>query len=172
MKTVHTKTTYLQMLEPGACSPASADWPAPTTITRVLEPSLVHYRSLYNGVGSAWNWVDRNLMADEELASILRDERVEVYELQQAGQAIGFAELDRRVPEEVELAYFGLFPTVLGRGFGTAFLRWVVQQAWSTHPQRVWVHTCDLDHPAALATYLKVGFAIYDERMIEQKLES
>jgi hypothetical protein len=31
----------------------------------------------------------------------------------------------------------------------------------SPAPSRVWVHTCTLDHPGALANYQARGFAIY-----------
>jgi GNAT superfamily N-acetyltransferase len=119
-------------------------------------------------VGRDYCWVDRNLMPDEDLRRIIQDPGVEVYVLSVAGAPAGYAELDRRQPGEIELAYFGLFPDFVGRGLGKFFLAWAVERAWSHGPRRVWVHTCDLDHPAALPNYLKAGFVVYDERVIEQ----
>jgi len=80
----------------------------------------------------------------------------------------GYAELDRRQPLEVELAYFGLMPEFIGRGLGGFMLNWTVHRAWSSEPRRVWLHTCTLDHPQALAVYQKAGFEIYQR---EQKFE-
>ena len=113
-------------------------------------------------------WVDRNRLADTDLQAILDDPRIEIYLLQVDRQPAGYAELDRRITDQVELAYFGLFPQFVGQGLGKYFLGWIVHRAWQGQPRRVWVHTCDLDHPAALHTYLQAGFQIYDERFIDQ----
>jgi hypothetical protein len=37
---------------------------------------------------------------------------------------------------------------------------------WVHKPQRIWVHTCTSDHPAALGFYRKMGFVPY-KRAIE-----
>jgi GNAT superfamily N-acetyltransferase len=166
MKHVRTTTTYLEMHAP---SPQSVVAPvADATIERVHLPTVDFYRFLYNSVGGQYNWVDRNLMPRDELERAIQDERVEIHVLRVAGQTAGYAELDRRVPGEIELAYFGLFPRFVGLGLGKYFLAWVVDRSWSYQPARVWVHTCDLDHEAALPNYLKAGFTIYDEKVIEQ----
>jgi hypothetical protein len=62
----------------------------------------------------------------------------------------------------VEIAYFGLMPSGIGQGLGRALLTRAVDAAWSLKPQpsRVWLHTCTLDHPAALANYLARGFKV------------
>ena len=166
MKRILTKTTYLEMFAP----PAADGRPAPpdVAIERLDAPTPECYRWLYNSVGRDYQWVDRNRLSDAELSAILLDPSVDVFLLRVAGQPAGYAELDRRRPGEIELAYFGLFPGYTGRGLGAFFLNWTVARAWSHQPRRVWVHTCDLDHPAALPVYLKAGFVVYDEKMIEQ----
>ena len=68
------------------------------------------------------------------------------------------------VTAEVELAYFGLLPSFIGRGVGGALLTEAIRRAWALGPQRVWLHTCTLDHPAALPNYQKRGFRIYDQK--------
>jgi GNAT superfamily N-acetyltransferase len=77
------------------------------------------------------------------------------------GVPAGYAELDCRHSGEIELAYFGLIPEFIGRGLGAYFLAWAVDRAWQREPRRLWVHTCSLDHPRALATYRAIGFAEY-----------
>jgi GNAT superfamily N-acetyltransferase len=161
-----TKITYLEMFSPP--QPPLGPPPPATEIDRLHTPSVDYYRFLYNSVGRGYNWIDRNLLPDEQLRRIIQDAQVEIYRLKVADQPAGYAELDCRKPGEIELAYFGLFPPYLGQGLGKYFLEWTVARAWAHNPKRVWVHTCDLDHEAALPLYQKAGFAVYDVKLIEQ----
>ena len=81
------------------------------------------------------------------------------------GVPAGYVELDRRVEQEVEIAYFGLVPEYIGRGLGPALLDRALERAWSYGPRRVWLHTCSLDHPKALAVYRRAGFEVYDRQV-------
>lgn len=166
MSSVKTKTTYLEMF-----SRPTTEIPAPQAyieISRIDLPSVEYYRRLYRGVGSNFHWVDRLSMPQLQLQEIIQDEQVEIYVLTVAGKAAGYSELDCRLHGEVELAYFGLFPEAIGQGLGKYLLYWTLLKAWSRNPKRVWVHTCDLDHCAALPNYLKLGFQIYQEVVIDQ----
>ncbi len=166
MPVIKTKTTYLQMF-----SPIENESPAPRSglkISRIDSPSVDFYRGLYRRVGADFNWVDRLVMPDEELQAIIRDDRVDVLLLTVDEEPAGYSELDRRKPDEIEVAYFGLFPEAIGQGLGKYLLNQTLRAAWSHQPQRVWVHTCDLDHPAALPNYLQAGFQIYDEVIVDQ----
>ena len=169
MKHVATKTTYLEMLLPPGNTVETPQ--EGISVSRKLRPTVEEYLHLYNSVGQDYQWIDRNLMPSDELEVILRNEQIEVHELFVGGRAAGFAELDRRREQQVELAYFGLFPEFIGQGIGKFFLHWVVERAWSYRPRRVWVHTCDLDHPAALPNYTRAGFKIYDEQIIQQVIK-
>jgi hypothetical protein len=40
-----------------------------------------------------------------------------------------------------------------------------IERAWSKPISRLWVHTCTLDHPDALAFYLRSGFRAYARRV-------
>lgn len=168
MRVIKTKTTYLQMF-----SPPPAEVPAPRDdieVARVKKPTIEFYRHLYRGVGSNLNWVDRLMMPDEQLQAILQDDQVDVLVLSGPAGPLGYAELDRRQSGEIELVYFGLFPEAIGQGLGKYLLNYVLHHAWAYSPQRVWVHTCDLDHPAALPNYQKAGFVVYDEVVIDQPI--
>ena len=35
-----------------------------------------------------------------------------------------------------------------------------MRAAWAEKPERVWLHTCTLDHPHALRNYLRRGFLV------------
>ncbi len=166
MPVIKTKTTYLQMFSPPAVEIAAPR--DDVKISKVARPTVEFYRRLYNEVGSTFYWVDRLVMQDEKLLAIINHDLVDVLVLTAADEPLGYAELDRRQAGEIELAYFGLFPSAIGQGLGKYLLNQTVRAAWAHSPQRVWVHTCDLDHAAALPNYLKAGFEVYDEVAIDQ----
>ena len=78
-----------------------------------------------------------------------------------AGAPAGYFELRRDRDGGVEIAYFGLLPEFTGRGLGGHLLTAAVERAWAPGPERVWLHTNTLDHPAALPNYLKRGFTAF-----------
>ena len=157
-----TVVTYLEMTEP---APASRPWPAGGfRIERLVRPSVRFYRYLYDAVGADWLWIERKFEPDATLEAELHDPLVEVHLLTEGGVPAGYGELDRRRAGEVKLQYFGLVPEAVGRGLGRWFLEQITARAWRSHPARVWVHTCDLDHPRALANYEAGGFRIYDRK--------
>ncbi len=156
---VSVRVTFLEMLAPPGTPPAP---PAGAELRRVTEPNVGLYRELYDAVGRDWYWVERLRMEDGQLAALLGDDRVELYVLEAGGERAGFAELDRREARTVRLAYFGLLPAFIGRGLGRWFLRATVDRAWAAGGvDRLWVDTCTLDHPRALAGYEAAGFRVF-----------
>lgn len=153
-------TTYLEMLTQPARALAAA--PPGATVVRSEEPTAAFYRFLYQGVGAAWNWRDRNKVDDVALLELVRATGIEVFVLYHRGTPAGYSELNFSQRGQAKLNYFGLFPEFIGRGLGGWFLDWTVREAWREGIGRVWVHTCTLDHPNALPVYQKAGFQIYN----------
>ncbi len=135
-------------------------------LMRAQKPTLSFYRYLYETVGGPWLWYERRRLDDEALGNIIHHENVRIYVLYVGGVPAGFVELDARHEGEIELAYFGLVPEFIGRGLGQYFLDWSVDKAWSLEPRRVWVHTCNHDHPHAIAVYQRAGFVPYRQERI------
>ena len=160
--------TYLEMTTPTPAPPRPRR-SEKLALMRAERPTIAFYRFLYNMVGEQWMWHERRRMSDEKLATIIRDPLVEIYVLYVAGVPAGYIELDRRVSGEVELAYFGLAPEFIGRGLGGYLLAWGTNKAWRRGVQRVWVHTCNFDHPRAIAVYQRAGFVPYrqETRLID-----
>lgn len=128
-------------------------WPA---------PSNERYRTLFRRIGEPWLWFSRLVMADADLRKILDDPAVEVLAVADAaGIEIGMLELDFRRAGECELAYFGFVPELAGKGNGSWLMAHALMLAWRSGIERVWVHTCTLDHPGALGFYRKHGFVPY-----------
>ncbi len=166
---VPVRTTYLEMRRdasgPTAAAADTPDPPAGCEMRRWRKPPLDEYRQLFSDVGGPWGWTGRLLQSDDEVRGVLDDERVEIWRLFSGGEVAGFIELDRRLPGEIEVVYFGLRDAFIGRGLGPFVLRWAARHAWSDERvERLWLHTCDYDHPAAIGVYERAGFRIYDER--------
>jgi ribosomal protein S18 acetylase RimI-like enzyme len=81
-----------------------------------------------------------------------------------AGEAIGLCEFDRGGFPEIELKNFGIVPQMQGRGFGRRLLSTALAHEWATGLQRVWLHTDNWDHPAAIHLYSNLGFRVFQER--------
>jgi GNAT superfamily N-acetyltransferase len=129
-------------------------------------PDLDWYKKLFRAVGEEWLWFSRLQMRDEELRSILHNDAVDVFALETGGKEKGILELDRRPPEEIEVAFLGVTPDLIGQGAGRFLLSRALEIAWSHRPRRVTLHTCTLDHPRALDFYRSAGFVPY-KRAVE-----
>jgi GNAT superfamily N-acetyltransferase len=168
MELVDVTVYYLQML-----APSYRRVPAPRdglTVVHIQAPSIPYYRSLYNAVGKDFYWLNRRKMSDEALAQILGDPRIELHVLHVDGAPAGFAELDRVQPNEIELVQFGLLPDYIGQGLGKWFLQWTIDKVWTYGPKRFWLHTCTLDHPAAMPNYITAGFTLFKQEAIRREL--
>ena len=167
-KLVNVTVYYLEML-----THQRREVPAPRdglTVLHARTPSVPYYRFLYDAVGSEYNWLSRRKLPYDELAAILHDPLNEVHVLHVDGSPAGFSELDRRIPDKVELVQFGLLADFIGQGLGSWFLHWTIDKVWSYRPNKFWLHTCTLDHPAAVPTYTKAGFVKYKEERIRREL--
>ena len=145
--------TYLEMTEP----PSEPVPPASLQLRRV-RLGAEEYRTLFRKVGAPWLWFSRLQMTDAELEAIIRDPAVELFEVNAVEAVVGMLELDFREAGQCEIAFVGLVPQLAGQGHGRWLLAEAVRRAWRDGVSRVHVHTCTLDHPAALAAYRRAGF--------------
>jgi ribosomal protein S18 acetylase RimI-like enzyme len=165
---VEVTTWYLEMTDPAQLAPAPE--PDPDLEVRRLEPpSPEKARSLYEAVGGDWTWTDRLGWGEERWRRYIERPELETWVALVRGEHAGYAELEH-AGDAVELTSFGLLPGFIGRGYGPRLLHAAVRRAWERGPRRVWLHTCTLDSPAALPTYRRAGFVLYDERTAPAEL--
>ncbi|MBV9881448.1 MAG: GNAT family N-acetyltransferase [Sphingomonadaceae bacterium] len=144
--------TFLEMEAPPPPAPIPAS-PLRIHSWETVDPD--RYRDLFRKVGGRWLWFSRLAMSDRELL----DRAGQVHEvLDQAGRSAGLIELDFRTPGVCKLLFLGLVPELAGRGHGPWLFAETLARAWAPGVERVAVHTCSLDHPAALPAYLRAGF--------------
>lgn len=118
-------------------------------------------RFFYLTVGQTWNWNDKRGWSAEQWREYAEDPRRRLFVGYWEASPAGYYELCRHPDASVEIEYFGLMPAFAGRGLGGALLTSALEEAWRMEPSRVWVHTCTLDHPAALANYQARGMKVY-----------
>ena len=129
-------------------------------LVRWERPAIDRYRTLFARVGAPWLWFSRLVMAEPMLSAILDDPLIQVHAvIDPAGIEVGMVELDLRQPAACEISYFGLVPELAGQGHGRWLMAETLARAWNKGVERVWLHTCTLDHPGALGFYRAQGFA-------------
>jgi GNAT superfamily N-acetyltransferase len=155
--------THLEMTE----RPALPDDPEGAwTLRRVENPGLDWFRDLYRRIGEEWLWSSRLQMTDAQLAAKICAPLVEIYVLVLDGRDEGLLELDFGNAGECEVRLFGVTAKLIGGGAGRWLMNRALELIWSRPVTRVWLHTCSLDHPAALAFYRRAGFRPF-RRQIE-----
>jgi GNAT superfamily N-acetyltransferase len=155
--------THLEMTARPALPPPSS---GPWTLRKVERPDLAWYRDLYRRVGEEWLWFSRIRAADDKLAARLHHPLVETHALVADGRDEGLLELDFRQPETCEIGMFGVTPNLVGTGAAYWLMQHAQALSWSRPITRLWLHTCTLDHPAALPFYQRAGFRAF-RRQIE-----
>src|SRR5947209_4803373 len=122
MALVDVTIYYVEMLAASVrLVPAPRDGLA---IIHAKKPTVPFYRFLYDGVGKDYHWYSRGRLADADLAAVVQHPLNEVHVLYIEGTPAGFAELDRRNADDVELVQFGLMAPFIGQGLGRHFLQW------------------------------------------------
>jgi len=120
-------------------------------------------REMYFKVGESWRWIDKRPWTDEQWKAYASNPNLRTFAGYFENRLAGYYELHRDADTGIEIAYFGLLPKFIGCGLGGVLLTSAIENAWnwSSTPTRVWVHTCNRDHPNALANYKARGFRVY-----------
>ncbi len=133
----------------------------------IVEAKLDEFRFnkfLYQLVGEQWQWTDKISLSDETWKSYVENPNLRTWVAYYDGAIAGYFELKTAESGDTEIAYFGLAPNFIGKGFGGYLLSQAILNAWKIEgTQRVCVNTCSLDHPSALANYKARGLTLYRE---------
>jgi GNAT superfamily N-acetyltransferase len=141
---------------------------SPLRLVRWKQPTADAYRTLFKRVGAPWLWFSRLVLDDTALLAIIHDEAIAIWAaVDRQGVEIGLLELDFREGGQCEIGFFGFVLELAGKGNGRWLMAHTLNLAWRPGVERVWVHTCTLDHPSALSFYIRSGFLAY-ARAVEQ----
>jgi GNAT superfamily N-acetyltransferase len=169
---VSVTRTYLELTSPSQLvAGGGGDEDPLLRLARVPVMSVPLAQRLYREVGSDYHWTDRWKWSVEDWRRWVSQPGYGTWVLSRDGEVAGFFELTTGEDGSVEIALFGLVKGFHGRGLGKYLLRRAVEVAWAIGATRVWLHTCTLDHPAALPNYLARGFVPYKTETYEAELD-
>ncbi len=134
----------------------------------IIEPSNFQLNKFfYKNVGKKHHWIDRLIWTDKEWIQYTSSQKVKTFVLKNNEDLVGFFELIIHPDQsEIEIAYLGLLEEYHNKKLGSFLLSNAIKYSFKEKPQRVWVHTCTLDHKNALRNYISRGMKIYKKESI------
>jgi len=129
----------------------------------LLEPTNFQLNKFfYKNIGKKHKWIDRLVWTETQWIDYVLNEKVETYIFKYKDDLVGFFELiSHSEKKEVEIAYFGLLEEFQNKKLGSYLLSEAIQISFKKNIDRVWVHTCSLDHKNALNNYIARGMKIF-----------
>jgi len=116
----------------------------------------------YKSIGKEHRWTDRLVWSDKQWIDYISNPQVKTYILKKADDMAGYFELIfHNEKKETEIAYLGLLKEYQNKRLGSFLLTSAIKNSFSENTNRVWVHTCSLDHKNALSNYISRGMRIY-----------
>ena len=122
----------------------------------------------YKSIGKKHKWIDRLIWTEEQWINFVSNKKVKTYVLKNKDDLVGFFELIFHFEnKEVEIAYFGILEEYQNKKLGTFLLSEAIKKSFSININRVWLHTCSLDHKNALNNYIARGMKIFKSETIK-----
>ena len=116
----------------------------------------------YKSIGKHHKWVDRLSWTEEKWISYVSSKNVQTFVLKKKDDLVGFFELIfHSEKNEIEIAYFGILEEYQNKKLGSYLLSEAIKKSFENNVNRVWVHTCSLDHKNALNNYISRGMKIF-----------
>jgi ribosomal protein S18 acetylase RimI-like enzyme len=135
----------------------------------LLEPiNFQLNKFFYKNIGKKHKWIDRLAWTENQWIDYVSNKNVETYVFKSKTDLAGFFELiSHSEKKEVEIAYFGLLEEFQNKKLGSYLLSEAIQKSFKDNVDRVWVHTCSLDHKNALNNYIARGMKIFKTETIK-----
>tara|TARA_B100000780_G_C21118779_1_gene452962 strand:- start:1378 stop:1884 length:507 start_codon:yes stop_codon:yes gene_type:complete len=122
----------------------------------------------YRQIGKDHFWRDRLLWSDNEWRKYINNKNIQTGIMKINENFVGFYEQEFHENEnEIELIQMGILQEYQGMKLGSFLLKFIIQNSFSRDVERLWVHTCSLDHKYALNNYLSKGLKIFREEEID-----
>lgn len=126
---------------------------------------------LYKQIGKKYFWKDRLEWSNKKWIDYVSDKKISTYVLKNNNDIVGYFELIYHKNEsETEIAYFGILENYFGKKLGGYLLSQAIIKAFELDINRVWLHTCSLDHKNALKNYLSRGMDIFKSETLKTKI--
>ena len=143
--------------------------PSDNYILILLDPiNFQLNKFFYKNVGKKHKWVDRLIWDEQRWIDYVSSEKVKTYVLKNKDDLVGFFELIFHYEKnEVEIAYFGILEEYQNKKLGSYLLSEAIKKSFNKNVNRVWLHTCSLDHKNALNNYVARGMKIFKSEIVK-----
>ena len=122
----------------------------------------------YKNIGKKHKWIDRLIWNEKQWIDYVSNVKVKTYVLKNKDDLVGFFELIFHFEKkEVEIAYFGILEEYQNKKLGSFLLSQAIKKSFIKSINRVWLHTCSLDHKNALNNYIARGMKIFKSEIIK-----
>ena len=164
--TQEVKRNYLEINSLGDLNQGSK--PSDDYSLNLLDPANFQLNKfLYKNIGNKHKWVDRLTWNEEKWIDYVSSKNVKTYILKYKEDLVGFFELIyHQEKKEIELAYLGILEEYQNKKLGSHILSEAIKESFKNKINRVWVHTCTLDHKNALNNYMTRGMKIFKTETI------
>ena len=133
----------------------------------VNPPDFQLNKFFYKQIGKKHRWVDRLIWNENQWIKYINNLNVRTYTLQDGNNLAGyFEQIFDQKKLECEIAYFGILQDYVGKRLGGYLLSQAIKKSFAMGANKVWAHTCSLDHKHALKNYLSRGMKIFKSEII------
>ena len=138
-------------------------------IVDLIEPTDFQLNKFfYKNIGKKHKWIDRLIWSEEQWIKYVSKKNVKTFALKNKKDLVGFFELIiHSEKKEVEIAYFGILEEYQNKKLGSFLLSDAIKKSFQENAERVWLHTCSLDHKHALNNYLSRGMKIFKSEIVK-----
>ena len=142
--------------------------PSNEFIVELIDPANFQLNKFfYKNIGKKHHWIDRLIWTDKQWIDYTIDIKIRTYVLKKKEDLVGYYELISHTERnEIEIAYFGILEEYQNQKLGSFLLTSAIQNSFLLNCNRVWVHTCSLDHKNALDNYLSRGMKVFKKETI------
>ena len=165
--TEEVKTSYLEINS--LTDLQESKKPSEDYKVNLIEPTDFQLnKSFYKNIGKKHKWIDRLIWTEEQWIKYVYNKNVKTFVLKNKKDLVGFFELIIHFEKkEVEIAYFGILEEYQNKKLGSFLLSDAIKKSFHENAERVWLHTCSLDHKNALNNYLSRGMKIFKSEIVK-----
>ena len=136
-------------------------------ILNLEPPNFQLNKFFYKNIGKNHKWIDRLVWSENQWIDYVSNKDVETYVFKSKNDLVGFFELiSHSKKKEIEIAYLGLLEEFQNKKLGSYLLSQAIHKSFKGSIDRVWAHTCSLDHKNALNNYIARGMKIFKTEII------
>jgi len=121
----------------------------------------------YKNIGKKHKWIDRLVWTEFKWIEYVSNKNIKTFIFKNKEDLVGFFELiEHPKKNEIEIAYFGLLEEYQNKKLGSYLLSRAIKKSFENEINRVWLHTCSLDHNHALGNYIARGMKIFKTEIV------